>query len=314
VTARLISVDWGTTSLRCYLVGNDGQILDRRASQNGILTVGDDGFERTLLEETQNWRADVPSIPVFMSGMIGSRQGWCEAPYAACPAGIDDLIADLCSLDVPGCGPVRIMPVLETRSRTGVPDVMRGEETQILGALASIGRSDAMFVLPGTHSKWATVNGNIITAFRTYMTGEIFSALKDHTILGRLMAGDSFDANAFERGVAAAAGHHAGDLLNHVFSARTLPLTGQLASEGVESYLSGLLIGAEIRSGRAGLADAADVIHVLGSATLTDRYVDACKILEISAKPIDDACIVLGHVAIADAIDGADPRRGIRDR
>jgi 2-dehydro-3-deoxygalactonokinase len=303
VTARLISIDWGTTSLRCYLVGQDGAILDRRTSDKGILNVAESAFEDTLLEATREWRASGPTLPILMSGMIGSRQGWHEATYARCPAGIDDLAANLLAIDVQGCGSVNTVPGLETRYEADRPDVMRGEETQILGALADLGRADALFVLPGTHSKWATVKDGRITDFATYMTGEVFSALKNHTILGRLMAATQpFDAGAFERGVAASVGTKPGDLLNRIFSARTLPLSGQLASEAVESYLSGLLIGAEIRSGHANSRFATEMVHVLGATALTERYVAACKTLGISAKPIDGECIVLGHVAIADAI------------
>jgi 2-dehydro-3-deoxygalactonokinase len=304
VTARLISVDWGTTSLRCYLVGRGGAILDRRTSDRGILAVGQDGFEATLLNEIRHWRSSAPELPVVMSGMIGSRQGWHEAAYVPCPAGIQDITANLHSIAVQGCGPIWIVPGVDTRSKTGRPDVMRGEETQIFGALTGLGCTDALFVLPGTHAKWATVVDGRIVGFSTYMTGEVFSALKDHTILGRLMATPpSFDASAFERGVTNSEGTQPGDLLNLVFSARTLPLSGQLGDDEVESYLSGLLIGAEIRAAHTRGRRTADTVHVLGGAALTARYIDACKILGISAKPIDGECVVLGHVAIADAIE-----------
>src|SRR5262249_54043851 len=144
------------------------------------------------------WIASHGVVPIILSGMIGSRQGWREAPYARCPAGADDLVEALVRFEHDGLA-LALVPGLSAEN-TGMPDVMRGEETQIFGALALSGRDDGLFLLPGTHSKWANVSARRIMSFRTFMTGEVFGALKDHTILGRLMHGDE-DPAGFARGV-----------------------------------------------------------------------------------------------------------------
>jgi 2-dehydro-3-deoxygalactonokinase len=137
-----------------------------------------------------------------MSGMIGSRQGWVEAPYVACPAGLEEVAAGLVRTPFAGAD-VSIVPGMESASG-GMRDVMRGEETQVFGALAGLGLPGGRFVLPGTHSKWLLAEGGRIRSFSTYMTGEIYAACKGHTILGRLMQDGPFSASAFQRGVTAA--------------------------------------------------------------------------------------------------------------
>ena len=127
------------------------------------------------------------ALPILMSGMIGARQGWVEAPYAQCPAGLQEIAAAIVTIETRTLGPLGLVPGVCAFDRDGAPDVMRGEETQILGALAATERTEGIFVLPGTHSKWARVEAGRIMSFSTYMTGEVFAALKDHTILGRLM-------------------------------------------------------------------------------------------------------------------------------
>src|SRR6185369_18054344 len=158
------------------------------------------------------WIATHGAAPVILSGMIGSRQGWKEAAYARCPAGADEIVKALTRIEWNELT-IALVPGLSTEN-DGMPDVMRGEETQIFGALALSGASDGLFLLPGTHSKWAEVRDGRLVSFRTFMTGEVFGALKDHTILGRLMK-DGGDITAFTRGVREGAGlGSAGALLN----------------------------------------------------------------------------------------------------
>ena len=208
-----ICVDWGTTSFRAYLANTDGTIADRVESGPGILAIAEGGHEAALAAAVGGWRDRAGSIPILMSGMIGSRQGWIEAPYARCPAGIAEIAAAMVTVETARLGPVGLVPGVCGFAADGAPDVMRGEETQILGALAGLGRAEASFVLPGTHSKWARVEAGRIVGFATYMTGEAFAALKGHTILGRLMEGAEPDAAGFADGVRAAARlPRAGDL------------------------------------------------------------------------------------------------------
>jgi len=297
--ARLIAVDWGTTALRSYVVSATGEIIARHESGEGILAVAKGDFAAVLSRTVAQLPAIDQSLPIMMSGMIGSRQGWLEAAYVRCPAGLLDLAVRLSEVQSPLAHDVFLVPGLDTRGADGIPDVMRGEETQILGALAALDLDDGLFVLPGTHSKWATVSGGRITGFATYMTGEVFAVLRDHTILGRLMAaGGEADAE-FERGVnASLAAGAPGQLLHQIFSARTLCLTGDLTESGVEPYLSGLLIGSEIRAA----ARANDQpVYIMAGSTLAALYAKAAGIVGLTTVAVDGDSIVRAHLALANA-------------
>ena len=220
------------------------------------------------------------SFPIILSGMIGSRQGWKEAPYAQCPASADDIVKALATIDHDGAR-IALVPGLSTEN-DGMPDVMRGEETQILGALALSGSDEGLFLLPGTHSKWARCAAGRIVSFRTFMTGEIFGALKEHTILGRLMRDGPPDPHAFARGVDEGATlDSAGALLNRIFATRSYGLMDRLADTALADYLSGLLIGAEVAP-RGDQQDAA--VTIIASAALAQRYADALKLLGPRAR------------------------------
>ena len=292
MSARLIGLDWGTTSCRAYLIGAEGAVLQRVADGPGILKIENGAFGAALDAMTADWGR----LPVILSGMIGSRQGWREAPYARCPAGADDIVRALARIDHAG-GPVALVPGLVVEN-DAMPDVMRGEETQILGALALSGRDAGLFLLPGTHSKWAEVTGGRIVSFRTFMTGEVFGALKDHTILGRLMrAGD--DADGFARGVReGAALGSAGALLNRLFATRSYGLMDRLADTALADYLSGLLIGAEVAEATRQTDGA---VTIIASPALAQRYTDALRLTGQASTlaPLD--CVASGHWRIARA-------------
>jgi 2-dehydro-3-deoxygalactonokinase len=302
----LISVDWGTTSLRCALVAADGAILARSADGPGINPPPAEGFASTLTTAIAPWRYQHASLPILMSGMIGSRQGWAEVPYLPCPANAAALAEHLHRLDAGDLGDVFIVPGLAMLGTEQPPEVMRGEETQIIGALAKTthakGAAAQLFVLPGTHSKWATVTGTEITSFATYMTGDVFAALRHHTILGRLMpdAATSDDAAAFAQGVSAgAADGPPGALLNRLFATRTLGLFERLPTAGLASYLSGLLIGAEIAAATALVKP--EVITIIGNAELSQRYRAAADQLGLPTTIAPADCAVRGHCIIARA-------------
>ncbi len=248
----LIAVDWGTSAMRAALLASDGTVIEDRAGGPGILAVTSGGFDAILSAHIASWQTTRVPLPILLSGMIGSRQGWIEVPYLQCPATVAQLAKALYPMPASARGPVHIVPGLSinTNNASGMaPDVMRGEETQIAGALQWSGATDGVFVLPGTHSKWVTVTNGSITHFATYMTGEIFAALRHHTILGRLMpdGGDQTDPAAFRSGVVAgAADGPPGALLQRVFATRTLGLFDQRPAASLSSYLSGLLIGSEM--------------------------------------------------------------------
>jgi 2-dehydro-3-deoxygalactonokinase len=295
--AHLIAVDWGTTSCRASLLDARGGAMARIVDAPGILAVPERKFAEALTALVSPWRKVHGAVPILLSGMIGSRQGWRETMYVPCPAGLPEIAASLLTVATPDLGEVRIVPGLDT-TNVDVPDVMRGEETQIFGA----GVVDGVCVLPGTHSKWATVSSGRITRFATYMTGEVFAALRGHTILGRLMTdvaapSPSEISPAFLHGVTSgAAAGGPGALLHRIFSTRTLSLFDHLPADALADHLSGLLIGAEI-------ADAAHggqrLITVIASETLTKRYLAAAQALGLLAHSAPATCAERGAFAIA---------------
>ncbi|BBK31480.1 2-dehydro-3-deoxygalactonokinase [Allostella humosa] len=294
--AALLSVDWGTTSLRVYLLTADGGVLDEREAPLGIMNIAGGAFAAALHDACRPWLERHGPLPALLSGMIGSRQGWIEAPYLPCPVALDELGRHLTPITVPDFGPIRVAPGVTARDRDGVPDVMRGEECQIVGALALMAIDGGTFLLPGTHSKTVTVAQGRIIGFHTCMTGELFAALRTHTILGRLMGAASGDGSGFARGVDAARGlQGAGQLLHAIFAARTLRLFDELAEDEAADYLSGLLIGAEL----GGIAAGDGELILIGSADLADRYRRAARRLGIATRDAPAACVRAGHLALA---------------
>jgi 2-dehydro-3-deoxygalactonokinase len=265
----LVAVDWGTTSARAYRLDADGNVQDRRSVALGVKHVRDGRFEAALAKLLGEFLDD--AAPRIACGMIGSRQGWVEAPYVDCPASLTALADRVVQAphDL-----LTIVPGVATRDAAGIPDVMRGEETQLLGAIGT-GERGVLAVLPGTHSKWARVEHGRIVDFTTFMTGELYGVLIDHSMLGRLAGHEPgrFSRDAFSRGVAR--GLADGALAHDVFGARTLSLTGALESEHVADWLSGLLIGREVRDARAWALRAGiepSVARVIGTDTLVERY------------------------------------------
>jgi 2-dehydro-3-deoxygalactonokinase len=269
----LIAIDWGTTSARAYCLDASGEVLATREVPLGVLQVKEGGFPEALATLLGDWRDVV--APRLACGMIGSRQGWREAPYAECPAPLATLAAGI--VHVPGDA-LAIVPGVRTRDANDIPDVLRGEETQLAGAVdEQEGR--VLAVLPGTHCKWALVEGGRLLDFATYMTGEMYDVLLKHSILGRLAqpAGPKHGP-AFTHG--AMRGLGAGGLSHDLFGARTLALMGELAPSDVPDWLSGLLIGREVRNAREWAqrqgCDSARV-RLVGADALTARYAAAMK-------------------------------------
>jgi 2-dehydro-3-deoxygalactonokinase len=281
----LLALDWGTTSLRAYLLDAEGRVVETRRTPRGIQALpapGREGFERAFAEVAGDWLKSRPDLPVAAGGMVGSAQGWIEAPYVRCPADVAALASHGVRV-ASGLGQeVVVAPGVVLDDPDGPPDVIRGEEIQIAGALAAEpGRGlSASFVLPGSHSKWVQVEKGRIIRFSTYMTGEIFAALVNHSILGRLMtepgvADPEAVQAAFEAGFDAALKSGPGDWLNQLFATRTLGLTGRLDRRLLKDWLSGLLIGHELLSGRAKAAAilrSPSPLFLIGEEALCRRY------------------------------------------
>lgn len=289
---ELLALDWGTSRLRAFLM-QDGAVIDERQSAHGIQHLpapGLTGFEHALAEIAGDWLQRWPQLPIVASGMVGSAQGWREAPYVRCPAALQDLAAHGVSVDSGFGRAILIAPGVlfdvneQAPACAPFPDVMRGEEIQIAGALQRNPQwaDRACIILPGTHSKWVWIENGRITRFATYLTGELFAVLSTHSILGRLMtaAAPEQDAAAFAMGLAAARSSRPGDLSHQLFATRTLGLTGRLPPSSLADFLSGLLIGHELRSGLAQLEDAAQPLLMIGTPELCQRYASALSAMD----------------------------------
>lgn len=265
----MIAVDWGTSNFRAFRLGAGGAILARHSSSRGILSVARGGFVEVLRAEVGEWISPGEQR-ILLCGMVGSRQGWVEAPYLACPAGLVELAGSLISVPFADAE-VRLVPGVSGRDLQGIPEVIRGEETQAAGLLES-GVGDGLVCFPGTHTKWVHLRDGRIVNFTTSMTGEVYGALREHTILGRAMSSKgASDNEAFLQGVERSA--DSGGLLHHLFGVRTLGLMDQLKEDSAASYLSGLLIGHEIRASITRPGN----VHLVGAASLCSLYRQAIE-------------------------------------
>jgi 2-dehydro-3-deoxygalactonokinase len=302
--ACLIGLDWGSTSLRAWLIGPDGAVLEERKADKGASTLdGHAAFVAAFDEVTLAWRAACPGLPVLACGMVGSSHGWLDVPYVRCAAGQAELAAAMAR--VPD-GP-SIVPGLLYDAPGLPPDLMRGEETQILGALhAEPGLEGAScIVLPGTHSKWAQVANGQVRRFSTYMTGELYALLRQHSVLGRLIPAEpAEDQGAFLEGVDAAYQHGEQGLSHQLFAVRTLGVTQRMPAGALADYLSGLLIGHEIRSGLAWRAQAGLLerpLVLVGEPRLCARYAYALAHVRAPAARVLDNVAPAGLLAVARA-------------
>jgi 2-dehydro-3-deoxygalactonokinase len=285
----VIAVDWGTSNFRAFRINAEGVVVARCSSPQGILRVAGGNFEEALRAEVGPWLQE-GETHILLCGMIGSRQGWVEADYLRCPVGIEELAASV--VQVPFFGAeVWLVPGVMGPAAANVPELMRGEETSAMGILDDVGAGLVCF--PGTHSKWIQLSDRKIVSFTTSMTGEVYSALCKCTILERTMTGGAVTGEAaFDDGVSRSA--DSGGLLHHLFGVRTLVLMGQLREEASASYLSGLLIGHEVR---AAMPAGARVVLV-GTAQLCGLYAQAIEACGGRAMLADEDAAALGLAAI----------------
>ncbi|MGJ7611788.1 MULTISPECIES: 2-dehydro-3-deoxygalactonokinase [unclassified Variovorax] len=297
----LIAIDWGTSSLRGALLDTDGKVLEERSDARGILTVPAGGFPAVFETLFGDWMR-LEGTRCLISGMAGSKQGWVEAPYCACPAGRVEVGRKIIGLNIGmGAAPgarIAIVPGLRDE-HDGVPDVMRGEEVQIFGAMSITGQSDGVFVLPGTHNKWVTVKKGRVAGFRTYMTGEFYALLSQHSILARTLdASAPLDEASFLEGVTRSENGHG--LLHNAFGARTLALFERMPKQELSSYLSGLLIGEELRT--QSLQAVGEVV-LIGSSTLTQRYTLALRATGVATRTLGAEATWAGLHALSGFLD-----------
>ncbi|ANM03027.1 2-dehydro-3-deoxygalactonokinase [Rhizobium phaseoli] len=295
-----VAVDWGTSSFRLWLMARDGSVLAERRSGEGMTSAAKTGFSAVLSGHLAAVEAP-DTLPVIVCGMAGARQGWVEAGYIDVPTPLASILT--AAVRVPGeSRDIRILPGLAQR-QTATPDVMRGEETQLLGALGGTSAGPQAVCMPGTHSKWVHVGDAEVTGFSTFMTGELFDAISKHTILSHAVAGaeeQPADAAAFEAAVSAAFARPA-LASNLLFTARSGQLLHGISAAAAQARLSGTLIGLEIAGA---LQDAATSgITLVASGRLQALYEQAFKTLSLAFTAIDaDAAVRRGLSAAADAI------------
>ena len=304
-TARLIALDWGTSNLRANLLDAEGRVLGTRAAAGGVMAVPERRFEAAMTALVGDW-IEAHRVPLIASGVIGSRQGWREAPYLECPASLNMAAAQLTQVGLvgggadggAGGGTLHIAPGLRCRAAAGDVDVMRGEETQLWGAGLAAG---SLCVLPGTHAKWAWLGeGGRIERFATYMTGELYGLLTQHSILGRLMQFGQARPAAFEQGVRLGLAEFA-QATHVIFAARTAGLVGQQEPEALPDYLSGLLIGIEIGSAMHATGRAVPAVTVLAEEVLVQRYRIALGIAGIETQAARSDATTRGQWLLAQA-------------
>lgn len=276
--AALLGIDWGTSNRRAYLLAPDGSLLRRHEDEGGILHVDGDfeGSLAALLRQLGLEQADI-----ILSGMVGSRNGWQEAPYLDISEPLSMLEARMASIStsLPGVR-CRIVPGYRYLDPQNIPDVMRGEEAQLLGAMR-LGAGEGWFLLPGTHSKWARVEHGRIQEFYTFMTGELYALLSQHGTLSKVMQSREPVAEAFAAGMQAA--RHA-PFTHAAFGCRALVVTDMMPAAHTASYLSGLLIGAELHDILRRAGGSLHSVQVIGSEALGRRYLEALQLAGIGAR------------------------------
>jgi 2-dehydro-3-deoxygalactonokinase len=295
-TARLVALDWGSTRLRAWLLGEGGTVLAERQNGDGasVLTGGASAFDQALTALAGDWLAQ--GLPTLACGMVGSAHGWREAAFVRCPARLDGLHHHLVDVRTRSGAAVHIVPGLVDEPAQATPDVMRGEETQVLGLLQAHPEfaEAACVLMPGTHSKWVQLRGGAVTGFRTRMTGEVYALLRGHSVLARLMvtsADDGVHADAFEAGVLAAHRADGTDLLAQLFSVRTLGLNRRWPPEALADHLSGLLIGHELA---AGLRQVDGPLPLVGEPALCRRYAHALEVLGVTTAGVHGNTVCAG--------------------
>ncbi|MCB1486972.1 MAG: 2-dehydro-3-deoxygalactonokinase [Bauldia sp.] len=301
--AALIAVDWGTTRLRAMLLAADGSVLAEAGSDDGIGSVAASAHEAAFEKLVADW----PGVPAIMAGMIGSRQGWREVPYVVCPATPRAIAAGILRFETARGRPVAIVPGVMVRSPDRDGDVIRGEETQMVGLLERPGGYEGLAILPGTHSKWATIRDGAIADFQTFLTGEVFHLLAHQSFLRHSVTGEDGDlatSQDFELGVRRTVLEGL-PFLAAVFSVRARYLLDDVDLQANRAYLSGLVIGGEIAAAKAaGRLPEGTAIGIVGARSLARAYHRAFEVAGFATETLDGGAMVLaGLVSLAREID-----------
>lgn len=299
--AAYVAVDWGTSSFRLWLIGRDETVLAERRSGEGMTTAARTGFAAVLQSHLAAISAP-EDLPVLICGMAGAKQGWVEAGYLDTPAALSAIPA--AAVRVPGvAADIRILPGLAQRD-AAAPDVMRGEETQLLGAAAELGNGDHLVCMPGTHSKWVRLSAGKVEGFSTFMTGELFDAIAKNTILSHAVAdaGAIAPDNAAFRAAVTRMVANPALATSQMFSVRAGSLIAGLSPDDAKARLSGTLIGLEI-AGALSLAAQDTPVTLVASGSLGMLYEQALAAAGLAPTVIDaDAAVRHGLAAGAKAL------------
>jgi 2-dehydro-3-deoxygalactonokinase len=284
-----VGVNWGSTNFRAYLIGADGTALDHYSAPAGIVALDRSGMAATMDELAARWP---DRGPVYASGMIGSNVGWTEVPYAQAPAGCKDLVSAAVSTTI-GRVATHIVPGIACRrSFDGQPDILRGEEIELVG-LAALRNVDGWVALPGTHTKWARLEQGRVVDFFTSMSGEMFDRLTAQGLLASIVDGEAQEGQVFLQGVAAGRARQLG-LGTLLFGARARVVRGELAKKDAASYIRGLLIGSEIADALAVYPTVRDgIVPLIGNAALCRLYASALLAADVRSETVDSrsACL-----------------------
>lgn len=289
-----IAVDWGTSNLRVWGIDANGGIVAEASSDKGMAKLDRAGFEPALLELIGGWLPEDGQITVVACGMVGARQGWLEVPYSQTPC--KPVFPDAIRRPDTRDRRLRVFVLGGIKQTTPVPDVMRGEETQIAGILSADPSFEGVLCLPGTHTKWVRISAGEIVDFKTFMTGELFSLLSQQSVLRHSLDGAGSNGSEFARSVQLMMTEPA-SFAGQLFSIRAGNLVSGLEAGAAKARLSGLLIGAELAAARRYWFDQRPVI--VGNGAQSDLYLEGLRTLGCSPRVIDASGVTLAGLKSA---------------
>ncbi|MBU3005287.1 2-dehydro-3-deoxygalactonokinase [Paraglaciecola arctica] len=286
-TINHLIIDWGTTNFRAFAMSPENTLVDTLEKPIGLLKVPNGNFANALEQALTTWLDDYQNLPIYMAGMVGSLKGWVNVDYAPTPASANGIASKAHHFELPWGAKATIFPGVSHQYQEQHYDVMRGEEVQLLGLAQLIAKQDYAAVLPGTHAKHATVKGAKIVEFASYLTGEFYAMLINHSLMSKgLPENPEFCLQSFAKGVEASKD---GILTNKIFLGWTHRLFKQLNLEQIPDFISGMLIGYELRNLHA------SSVYLIGGSNLCSRYEAAAKQLSISTETIaGNECYLTG--------------------
>jgi 2-dehydro-3-deoxygalactonokinase len=312
--AKFIAADWGTSHLRLFLCDSEGVAHDSNSGPGAAEVSGH--FGDVFASLTARWEERHGALPAVLCGMVGSSIGWIQAPYVPCPAHPDQIIEACTPLEG---GRIQIIPGLSCRNRFNAPDLLRGEETQILGALNledRLRQGRWVLCLPGTHTKWVVVEDGRVREFFTAPTGELFALLRDRSVLVRKPqgVGDQHNAETFKQGLTSFNEFPDAQVLHRLFECRSRQLSGEFEAHAASSYLSGMLIASDVHGALRVLSSSATprTVFLIGSPQLTQLYATACAFSNYDTHQVDGvAASLAGLTQVYHRLSKKDAAHGI---